>query len=41
MYELTNTAEIRQVAIGRRKYITGDDLEAFIEAHSQLGLANR
>ncbi len=37
LYELINTAEIQHIAIGRRKLISREHLEAFIESHTRLG----
>jgi hypothetical protein len=34
---MVNTAEIQHVAIGRRKYIIRDALNAFVDRHAQLG----
>jgi excisionase family DNA binding protein len=41
LYELVNTAEIAHVAIGRRKYISREDLKSFIESHTRLGTSPR
>ena len=41
LYELVSTAEIPHVAIGRRKYVSRDDLKAFIESHTHLGMGYR
>jgi excisionase family DNA binding protein len=37
MYQLINSGEIAHVLIGSRRYVSYDQLTAFIDAHSHTG----
>ncbi len=40
LYELVASAEVPHVAVGRRRYVSRDALNSFIEAHTRLGRAD-
>lgn len=41
MYQLVNSGEIAHVLIGTRRYVSRDQLTAFVDAHSHTGYPPR